>query len=284
MRALTTRPDVVALRVDRVRAQVDALLWAGIVLGLLFTTVNVHRFAAAGAGAFSPGWWVAWLLDSMVSLVLLAVLRAEQITARYQVTLGVWPRRAKWCAFAATYLMNTWTSWGLNGEALSVSGVMLVSGSLRFADQSIDNATSGQALQQSPAPGLYRLDADNLIVRVPALDTFDIAPGFTGLSVFGDTEYMVCHITTTAEDSNTRGASTAKFTLIVNQWKSDGTLCHTDATTTVTKTVPYAVHRIYVPLNKPNFLVSTAPGRIPRFNAYVRGVGSPAAARARRTA
>src|SRR5688572_8145009 len=29
VRALTTRPDVVALRVDRVRAQVDALLWAG---------------------------------------------------------------------------------------------------------------------------------------------------------------------------------------------------------------------------------------------------------------
>jgi hypothetical protein len=54
--------------------------------------------------------------------------------------------------------------------------------------------------------------------------------------------------------------------------------------TAVTKTVPYAVHRIYVPLNKPNFLVSTAPGCIPRFNAYVRGVGSPAAARARRTA
>jgi hypothetical protein len=125
VRSLTTRPDVVALRVDRIRAQVDALLWAGIGLGLLFTTVNVQAFAAAGAAAFTSGWWVAWLLDPMVSLVLLAVLRAEQVTARYQVELGGWPRCAKWCAFAATYLMNTWYSWGLDGGVPSVSGVVL---------------------------------------------------------------------------------------------------------------------------------------------------------------
>ena len=125
VRSLTTRPDVVALRVDRIRAQVDALLWAGIGLGLLFTTVNVQAFAAAGAAAFTTAWWVAWLLDPMVSLVLLAVLRAEQVTARYEVALGAWPRGAKWCAFAATYLMNTWHSWGLDGAPPSVSGIVL---------------------------------------------------------------------------------------------------------------------------------------------------------------
>ena len=125
VRSLTTRPDVVALRVDRIRAQVDALLWAGIGLGLGFTTVNVQAFAAAGAAAFTTGWWVAWLLDPMVSLVLLAVLRAEQVTARYEVALGSWPRCTKWCAFAATYLMNTWHSWGLDGTAPSVSGIVL---------------------------------------------------------------------------------------------------------------------------------------------------------------
>lgn len=119
VRALTTRPDVVALRVDHVRAQVDALLWSGIVLGLLFTMVNVHQFAAAGAKVFSAAWCTAWLLDPMVSLVLLAVLRAEQVTARYQVALGVWPRRTKWCAFVATYVMNTWSSWGLDGAPRS---------------------------------------------------------------------------------------------------------------------------------------------------------------------
>ena len=61
----------------------------------------------------------------MVSLVLLAVLRAEQVTARYEVSLGSWPRCTKWCAFAATYLMNTWHSWGLDGDPPSVSGIVL---------------------------------------------------------------------------------------------------------------------------------------------------------------
>lgn len=125
VRALTTHPDVIALRVEKVRAQVDALLWAGIVLGLAFTMVNVQSFAAAGAPAGSGAWWVAWLLDPMVSVVLLAVLRAEQVTARYQVALPVWARRTKWLTFAATYVMNTWTSWGLAGAPLSWSGVVL---------------------------------------------------------------------------------------------------------------------------------------------------------------
>jgi len=126
LRALTTDPDVIAWRVEKVRTQIDALLWAGIVLGLGFTMVNVQTFAAAGAPSFSPGWWVAWLLDPMVSLVLLAVLRAEQVTARYQVSLPAWARRTKWLTFAATYVMNTWTSWGLTpGQGLSWSGVVL---------------------------------------------------------------------------------------------------------------------------------------------------------------
>ncbi len=125
VRALTTDPDVIALRVEKVRTQVDALLWAGIVLGLAFTMVNVQSFAAGGAGPDEAAWWVAWLLDPMVSLVLLAVLRAEQVTARYQVALPVWARRTKWLTFAATYVMNTWTSWGLDGGALLWSGVVL---------------------------------------------------------------------------------------------------------------------------------------------------------------
>ena len=125
VRALTTDPDVIALRVERVRAQVDALLWAGIVLGLAFTMVNVQTFAAVGAPMWSLGWWVAWLLDPMVSLVLLAVLRAEQVTARYQVALPAWARRTKWLTFAATYAMNTWTSWGLGDAPFSASGVVL---------------------------------------------------------------------------------------------------------------------------------------------------------------
>lgn len=121
LRAYRTDPDVVALRVEHIRTQVDRLMCAGIVLGLCFTMTNVQTFAAAGAPVGSLAWWSAWLLDPMVSLVLLAVLCAEQVTTRYQVSAGVWPRVAKWALLSATYVMNTWVSWA----AGSTSGVVL---------------------------------------------------------------------------------------------------------------------------------------------------------------
>jgi hypothetical protein len=63
----------------------------------------------------------AWVLDPTVSLVLLAILRAEQVTARYQVHTGRWVRGAKWFTLAATYVMNTWSSWAVG----STAGVVL---------------------------------------------------------------------------------------------------------------------------------------------------------------
>jgi len=111
VRAHQTHPDVVALRVEKVRAQVDRLCWAGITVGLAFTMTNVQTFAAAGSPAWSLPWLAAWLLDPTVSMVLLAILRAEQVTARYQVRTGPWVRRAKWFTLAATYTMNTWASY-----------------------------------------------------------------------------------------------------------------------------------------------------------------------------
>lgn len=121
VRAFSEHPDVVALRVERVRTQIDVLMWAGIALGLAFTMVNVQQFAADGAAAWSLPWLAAWLLDPMVSIVLVAVLRAEQVTARWQVDTGPWVRRVKWFAFAATYVMNTWQSWA----TLDPAGIVL---------------------------------------------------------------------------------------------------------------------------------------------------------------
>jgi hypothetical protein len=121
VRAYRTDPDVVALRVEQIRTQVQRLMWAGIALGLCFTMTNVQTFAAAGAVVGSLTWFAAWLLDPTVSLVLLAVLRAEQVTARWQVPTGPWPRVAKWVLLSATYVMNTWSSWA----AGSLSGVVL---------------------------------------------------------------------------------------------------------------------------------------------------------------
>lgn len=125
IRSLASQPHMVALRVEQIRRQVDALLWTGVMLGLLFTMVNVQRFAAAGAPTFSSTWWTAWLLDPMVSLVLLAVLRAEQVTARYRVPPSAWIRTTKWCACLITYAMNTWEAWGFGGTPLSPAGVVL---------------------------------------------------------------------------------------------------------------------------------------------------------------
>jgi hypothetical protein len=121
VRRYQTHPDVVALRVERVRAQVDRLCWAGIMLGLAFTMTNVQWFASVGSPLWSLPWLAAWLLDPTVSLVLLAILRAEQVTARYQVHTGHWVRSAKWLALTATYVMNTWSSFA----AGSLAGVVL---------------------------------------------------------------------------------------------------------------------------------------------------------------
>ncbi|HEY1571684.1 MAG TPA: hypothetical protein VGG05_10095 [Pseudonocardiaceae bacterium] len=106
--------------VARVAVQVDRLCWSGILLGLGFTMTNVQQFAANGARTWSLPWWSAWLLDPMVSLVLLAILRAEQVTARHGARTGGWSRTAKWFTLAATYVMNTWQAFMTGSPALVV--------------------------------------------------------------------------------------------------------------------------------------------------------------------
>lgn len=170
VRRWQTHPDVVALQVERVRAQVDRLCWAGIILGLAFTTANVQWFAAAGAAFGSLPWLTAWLLDPTVCLVLLAILRAEQVTARYQVRTGRWVRAAKWLTLAATYVMNTWSSWAVG----SPDGVVLHSvpplivfvaaeAVTDLRDKLTDavqaafmNATNGREVHEPPTAGAER--------------------------------------------------------------------------------------------------------------------------------
>ncbi|MER7010344.1 hypothetical protein ABT324_02795 [Saccharopolyspora sp. NPDC000359] len=106
--------------VEQVRRQVDRLCWTGILLGLAFTMTNVQSFAANGAAVWSLPWLAAWLLDPMVSLVLLAILRAEQITARYGIRTGGWVRGAKWFTLAATYVMNTWEAYAAGSADMVV--------------------------------------------------------------------------------------------------------------------------------------------------------------------
>ncbi|HEX4701058.1 MAG TPA: hypothetical protein VH352_02925 [Pseudonocardiaceae bacterium] len=114
-----TRPADRASDAD-ISRQVDRLCWTGILMGLAFTMSNVQGFAAAGARVWSVPWWAAWLLDPMVSLVLLAILRAEQVIARHRLPTGGWVRGAKWFTLAATYVMNTWAAFMAGSPALVV--------------------------------------------------------------------------------------------------------------------------------------------------------------------
>lgn len=100
-------PDVAAAA-DRARRWVDVAGWTAIVLGLAFTAVNVQVFAAAGAPIWSLGWCAAWLLDPIASVLLLAVVRAEQVTSRWQIAMPWQVGATKWAAFLATLVMNVW--------------------------------------------------------------------------------------------------------------------------------------------------------------------------------
>lgn len=121
VRAYQTHTDVIALRIELVRTWSAWIVWAGVVLGLAFTMTNVQQFAANGAPAGSLSWLSAWLLDPMVSLVLIGVLVAEQVTSRWQIDTPGWAQTTKCFALAATYVMNTWQSWSV----LSASGIVL---------------------------------------------------------------------------------------------------------------------------------------------------------------
>jgi hypothetical protein len=116
VRGYQTDPDVIALRIERIRAWCDRLVWTGIIAGLLFTAANVQHFASSstrppGEHGGAVDWVIAWLLDPMVSLVLIGVLMGEQVINRHGIKAGGWVRVTKWVALAATYSMNTWSAW-----------------------------------------------------------------------------------------------------------------------------------------------------------------------------
>jgi hypothetical protein len=122
LRDLARRPTAVALAVQRVTTAVNGLIWAGILLGIAFSTANVQRFAAAGAPVFTLQWWTAWLFEPFINLVLIAVLLGQQACARHHVVIDTtWPTTTKWVCFAATFAMNTWTYW----NPFDLAGVVL---------------------------------------------------------------------------------------------------------------------------------------------------------------
>lgn len=73
---------------------------------LIFTAVNVTLFAIE----HHTHWAIAWMLDPLVSLSLLATLYIDGKLAAYGYRPGGWPFLLRWFAGLATWLMNCWGS------------------------------------------------------------------------------------------------------------------------------------------------------------------------------
>ncbi|MFD5092626.1 hypothetical protein ACFWMR_18620 [Amycolatopsis thailandensis] len=139
-------------------------------------------------------------------------------------------------------------------------------GFLEFAATSVANTADGLPAQRATPRGLVRVGPDpQVVAREPALPYFTLAPGFTKLSVFADTEYKTCY-PVKDKDCTKPPSSTATFTLFVNQWNGDR-LCQSSNATTTTRRMSYSVHHHYVALHLPDFKVRTDCEQ--RFNAYV---------------
>ncbi|MBO2452419.1 hypothetical protein J4573_35385 [Actinomadura barringtoniae] len=145
------------------------------------------------------------------------------------------------------------------------SSVQIAGGSLAFANKFVGNASNGKPLAYDMPYGDLPVDSKHHQWQ-PALPKTK-TPAFRELNVFGDVNYQVCQRNVAC---NKKGASTARFTLIVNQWNSTGKKVCQSSKTSVVKTTPYAVHHTVVPMYKPHFKVSKARGCAPIFNAYVR--------------
>lgn len=111
IRDAMTHPDVVALRVERVRYFGEILLWMSIGTFLIFTIITVQRFVARGAERGTLEWFGAWFLEPAIIGGLVTVLIWEGAYKRQSIHTGPRARVAKWGLLVATYIMNTWDAW-----------------------------------------------------------------------------------------------------------------------------------------------------------------------------
>lgn len=90
-------------RIERLVTSVLVVLGVG---GLIFTAVNVTLFAIDHA----VHWGIAWMLDPLVSISLLAALFIDGKLAAHGYRPGGWPFVLRWFAGLSTWLMNCWGS------------------------------------------------------------------------------------------------------------------------------------------------------------------------------
>lgn len=88
-------------RIERLVTSVLIILGVG---GLIFTAVNVTLFAVD----HDTHWAIAWMLDPLASISLLAALFIDGKLAAHGYKPGGWPFLLRWFAGIATWLMNCW--------------------------------------------------------------------------------------------------------------------------------------------------------------------------------
>lgn len=90
-------------RIEHLITTVLVILGIG---GLVFTAVNVTLFATE----HHVHWAIAWMLDPLVSISLLAALFIDGKLAAHGYRPGGWPFILRWFAGLSTWLMNCWGS------------------------------------------------------------------------------------------------------------------------------------------------------------------------------
>ncbi len=78
---LDQAPQVKALRDRRMLARLNLAALVGLVLALGWSTHNVQPFAAGSSAPWSPGWIFAWLVEPVISIVLLTIVAAKAYCA-----------------------------------------------------------------------------------------------------------------------------------------------------------------------------------------------------------
>ena len=109
LHALGQDPAALAWRAARWRRNLTCLAMTALVLALGWSTAGVQRFAADGAAAGSPGWWLAWLVEPLISLALLFVVGARAFFAsRGQALTDPVLTKIEALFLAITVTMNVW--------------------------------------------------------------------------------------------------------------------------------------------------------------------------------
>ncbi|GAA1255026.1 hypothetical protein GCM10009677_01040 [Sphaerisporangium rubeum] len=126
LHALGQDPAMRAWQAARMRRVVVCAAMVSLTLALAWSTAGVQHFAADGAGAWSPSWVFAWLVEPFMSLALLVVVGSRAYLAtRGQPIASRTLVRIEWLFLALTLGMNAWPYLPWVAEEFSLSRLVL---------------------------------------------------------------------------------------------------------------------------------------------------------------